>query len=211
MLNIGGIGNFTYLPGSTDAKKVFVTDTGPGNTLIDQTVQRHRPGLHFDKDSHIAKAGKVNDSLLKELMDDKFFQLPFPKTTGPELFNMSYVDRAMEATGIANVSLEDLLATLTRFSAETITNSIRPFLKSQRTKIFTSGGGAHNPLMVTWIKSLLPRVAFHPMDELGISGDAKEAVLFAILANESLAGGKSDFGKRSKVPSVSMGKVSFPR
>ena len=88
MLNIGGIGNFTYLPGSNDPRKVFVTDTGPGNTLIDQAVQQYKPGTYFDKDSNIAKKGKVNDRLLKELLADKFFELPFPKTTGPELFNM---------------------------------------------------------------------------------------------------------------------------
>ena len=84
MLNIGGIGNFTFLPGSVDASKVFVTDTGPGNTLIDQAVQKHRPGVHFDKDSKIAKSGKVNQKLLEGLSADKFFQLPFPKTTGPD-------------------------------------------------------------------------------------------------------------------------------
>ncbi len=73
MLNIGGIGNFTYLPGSTDSNKVFVTDTGPGNTLIDQAVQQYKPGTYFDKDSNIAKKGKVNDRLLKELLDRQVF------------------------------------------------------------------------------------------------------------------------------------------
>lgn len=211
MLNIGGIGNFTYLPGSTDSKKVFVTDTGPGNTLIDQAVQRHKPGLYFDKDSMIAKKGKVNEALLKELVAEVFFQLPFPKTTGPELFNMNYVQRALDRSGIHSVSLEDLLATLTRFSAETICSAIRKAVDLKKgPKIFLSGGGAHNPLLLSGIKSLLPRADFHKMDELGISGDAKEAVLFAVLANESLAGGKLNFGNRSKVPTVSMGKISFP-
>jgi anhydro-N-acetylmuramic acid kinase len=210
MLNIGGIGNFTYLPGSVDASKVFVTDTGPGNTLIDQAVQMRRPGVHFDKDSKIAKSGKVNQELLQGLSTDKFFQLPFPKTTGPELFNMEYVHRVMERTQTSSISLEDLLATLTRFSAETIANAIQGVVKSQKSKIFLSGGGAHNPLMTEWIKSFLPNLEFQKLSEIGISGDAKEAILFAVLANESLAGGKLDFGKRSKVPSVSMGKISFP-
>ena len=117
MLNIGGIGNFTYLPGSNDPRKVFVTDTGPGNTLIDQAVQQYKPGTYFDRDSNIAKKGKVNDRLLKELLADKFFELPFPKTTGPELFNMHYVRRALERSEATSISLEDLLATLTRLSA----------------------------------------------------------------------------------------------
>jgi anhydro-N-acetylmuramic acid kinase len=211
MLNIGGIGNFTYLPGSNDSKKVFVTDTGPGNTLIDQAVQRYYPGRYFDKDSTIAKTGKVNNALLKELLADRFFQLPFPKTTGPELFNMEYVQRASERGGVTDLSPEDLLCTLTRFSAETIARALRLAVgEKKKFKIYLSGGGAHNPLLLEGIKSLLPKIDFHVMDELGISGDAKEAILFAVLANESLAGGKLTFGKRSKVPSVSMGKISFP-
>jgi len=211
MLNIGGIGNFTYLPGSNDPRKVFVTDTGPGNTLIDQAVQQYKPGTYFDRDSNIAKKGKVHDRLLKELLADKFFELPFPKTTGPELFNMHYVRRALERSDDSAISLEDLLATLTRLSAVSIVNAIAQAIKIKKgLKIYLSGGGAHNPLMMEGIKSLVTQAEFHGMDELGISGDAKEAVLFAVLANESLAGGKLNFGNRSKVPSVSMGKISFP-
>ena len=96
-----------------------------------------------------------------------------------------------------------------------ITVVVFPFLKvikdKKSLKLFMSGGGAHNPLLVKWLKELLPQVAFHKMIELGVSGDAKEAVLFAILANETVAGGKVEFGSSSKVPSVSMGKISFPR
>lgn len=211
MLNIGGIGNFTFLPGTNDPKKVFVTDTGPGNTLIDQAVQRHKPGMYFDKDSLIAKSGNVNKALLAALLDHPFFQMPFPKTTGPELFNMNYVQRALMQSDTTAISLEDLLATLTRFSAETISTTIRKAITGKKVfKIYLSGGGAHNPLLLEGIKSLLPDTDFHRMDELGISGDAKEAVLFAVLANETLAGGKLNFGNRSKIPSVSMGKISFP-
>ena len=75
--------------------------------------------------------------------------------------------------------------------------------------IYMSGGGAHNPLLVKWLNELLP-CHFSTTDTLGISGDAKEAILFAILANETVSGGKSDFGTRKGIPSVSMGKISFP-
>jgi anhydro-N-acetylmuramic acid kinase len=212
MLNIGGIGNFTYLPSSSDSKKVFVTDTGPGNTLIDQAIQKHKPGVYFDKDSNIAKTGNVREGLLNELMNDPFFELPFPKTTGPELFNMQYVQHAIDASGLGSITLQDLLATLTRFSAVTISNAIRKSLDPRkRAHIYLSGGGAHNPLLLSGIKSLITGADFHSMDELGISGDAKEAILFAVLANESLAGGSVNFGNRSKIPSVSMGKISFPK
>ena len=211
MLNMGGIGNFTYLPGSMDASKVFVTDTGPANTLLDQTVRFYCSDIQFDRDAKLAKQGNYNRQLLTALMSDSFFKLPFPKTIGPELFNMEYIVKAQKRSGIESISLEDLLATLTRFSAKTIASAIKKVIKSKKSfSLFLSGGGAHNPLMVQWVKELLPSVQIYKMDDLGISGDAKEAVLFAVLANESLAGGKLHFGSRSKVPSVSMGKISFP-
>ena len=73
-----------------------------------------------------------------------------------------------------------------------------------------SGGGAHNPLLVASMKTMLPECTFYMCDELGISGDAKEAVLFAVLANETIAGNPVNFGSREGVPSVCMGKISFP-
>ncbi len=211
MLNLGGIGNFTYLPGTGNASKVFVTDTGPANTLLDQAVRRYRHDLSYDKDSILANRGKYHPKLLEVLMQDSFFKLPFPKTIGPEVFNMDYVSKAQQDSGTEDLSLEDLLATLTRFSAETIAIAIKKVIKNKKSfRLFLSGGGAHNPLMIQWMNELLPTVRFNKMDDLGISGDAKEAVLFAVLANEALAGGRLHFGNRSKIPSVSMGKISFP-
>lgn len=211
MLNMGGIGNFTYLPRSGKANEVFVTDTGPANTLLDQAVRQYKPELSFDQDAQLASKGTYHQALLTVLKADPFFNLSFPKTVGPELFNMAYVKQAQQKSGTESLSLEDLLATLTRFSAETIATAIKKVIKNKKSfRLFLSGGGAHNPLLIQWVKELLPSVQFYNMNELGFSGDAKEAVLFAVLANESLAGGKLTFGNRSKVPSVSMGKISFP-
>ena len=207
MLNIGGIGNFTYLPGSLKRDKVFVTDTGPGNTMIDQAM-RSFFSKPFDKDANVALSGTVNQNLLSELKKDPFFELPFPKTTGPEQFNLDYLKKAQKGASISN---EDVIATLTRFSAETIAAAIKQATNNKPQKIFLSGGGAHNPLMARWISELLPNCTFSTTSDLGIDGDAKEAVLFAVLANEALAGGNTTFGNRTKVPSVSMGKVSFPK
>lgn len=211
MLNMGGIGNFTYLPGSGKANEVFVTDTGPANTLLDQAVRQYKPELSFDQDAQLASKGTYHQALLTVLKADPFFNLSFPKTVGPELFNMAYVKQAQQKSGTESLSLEDLLATLTRFSAETIATAIKKVIKNKKSfRLFLSGGGAHNPLLIQGVKEFLPSVQFYNMNELGFSGDAKEAVLFAVLANESLAGGKLTFGNRSKVPSVSMGKISFP-
>lgn len=218
LLNMGGIANFTYLAGNLDANEVFATDTGPGNTMIDAYMKRYF-NLPFDEDAKMAKHGQVNQSLLQALKQDEFFGKPFPKTTGPELFNLDYLTKAQEKSKTGHLPAEDTLATLCRFSAETIAEAIQKLIynlsayqaEPDSFKIYGSGGGVHNPLIMQFLKELLPDFEFHRTDDLGISGDAKEAVLFATLANETLAGGQTDFGSRKGVPGVSMGKVSFPR
>ncbi len=209
LLNMGGIANFTYLAGNLDANEVFATDTGTGNTLIDAYVKKHFD-LPFDEDAKIASRGKVNQELLNALKNNDFFTQLFPKTTGPELFNLEYLENAQKESNTQNLSHEDILATLCRFSAETISEAIASF-KVKDFKIYGSGGGVHNPLIMSYLRELLPNCVFQKTDDLGISGDAKEAVLFATLANEALAGGRTDFGSRKGVPSVSMGKISFPK
>lgn len=210
LLNAGGIGNFTYLPASANANDVFVTDTGPANTLIDQVVRKHL-GQSFDKDGKLAKSGVCNSLLLTALKSHSFFGRKFPKTIGPELFNMEYIAQAQRTSKTETISLADLLATLTNFSATTMAYAIKKIIGRKKFNLYVSGGGAHNPLMMQILKEQLPDVNFYTMNELGISGDAKEAVLFAVLANEALAGGNINFGNRSRVPSVSMGKISFAK
>ncbi|WP_281234786.1 anhydro-N-acetylmuramic acid kinase [Flavobacterium gelatinilyticum] len=213
MLNMGGIGNYTYLPASLNAEEVFVTDTGTANTLIDIYTKHYFPEKSYDKDAEIAKSGTVNQELLAELKKDSFFQKSFPKSIGQELFNFDFVQSALVKLGLENISASDLLAALTRLSAETIAEAIYFTIKNTKTPaedfhIYMSGGGTNNPLLVKWLKELLP-CQFHTSEDLGILSDAKEAVLFALLANETVAGGNYNFGN-SKIPSVTMGKISFP-
>ncbi|ACU06332.1 anhydro-N-acetylmuramic acid kinase [Pedobacter heparinus] len=211
MLNIGGIANFTYLPGDNDAAKVFSTDVGPGNTLMDQFVQQHYKGLYYDGDARIARAGMVNEQLLAELMQSEFLHAAFPKTTGPELFNLEYLAQAQARSKTEHISKEDIMATLCRFSADVIINAIEKcFGKAETPSIFISGGGMHNPLLLKQLKTALNNASFFSTDALEINPDAKEAVLFAVLANETMVGGKTNFGDREGVPSVFMGKVCLP-
>ncbi|UUF16715.1 MULTISPECIES: anhydro-N-acetylmuramic acid kinase [Flavobacterium] len=214
MLNMGGIANFTYLPASQNAEEVFVTDTGTANTLIDIFTKQFFPEKSYDKDAEIAKSGTVNQELLSELKNNAFFQKSFPKTIGQELFNHDFVNSALVKLGLENISAPDLLATLTRLSAETIAEAVLFVVENTKTPIeeftvYMSGGGARNPLLVSWLKELLP-CKFEKSDVVGISGDAKEAVLFAVLANETVAGGNYNFGSKKGIPSVTMGKISFP-
>ena len=214
MLNMGGIANFTYLPASLNAEDVFVTDTGTANTLIDIYTKHFFPEKSYDKDAEIAQSGKVNQQLLAKLKSDAFFTKSFPKTIGQELFNKGFVDSALSKTNLQDISAPDLLATLTRLSAETIAEAIQFVVKNTGTpiedfKVYMSGGGTSNPLLVKWLKELLP-CEFQKSDDLGILSDAKEAVLFAVLANETVAGGDYNFGTNKGIPSVTMGKISFP-
>jgi anhydro-N-acetylmuramic acid kinase len=219
LLNMGGIANFTYLPADGDATNVFTTDTGPGNTLLD-AYARQFLSKPYDEDGLLAASGTVNNALLQALKSNAFFEAPFPKTTGPEVFNTDYVNDAQDKSQTQALSNADLMATLVQFSAETIVDAISRTIQGKEIygnansyifRIYMSGGGVHNPVLTRTLQALLPDCTFGRTNELGINGDAKEAVLFAVLANESLAGGRTSFGEREGVPSVTMGKVSFPK
>lgn len=211
MLNIGGIANFTFLPGNRDMTAIFSTDTGPGNTLMDMYVQQYF-NTPYDKDSAIARSGNLHPALLEALINHTFFQQPFPKTTGPELFNLEYLRFAQNQSGTVTLKHEDVVRTLNRFTAVTIAQSIRLCCDPhQQYTLYSSGGGMHNPLVMEQLQELLPEFTFYTTSDLAIHPDAKEAVLFAILANETIAGDQLTYGSaRSGIPSVSMGKISFP-
>jgi len=211
LLNIGGISNFSFLPAS-DTKKMFSSDIGPGNTMMDALVQQHFPCQHFDKDAAIAKQGTIHQALLRELLNNDFLQKPLPKTTGPELFNLSYLEKAKERSGTQDLSVPDTMATLNRFTAQTIAGAITPMIDANiPCKIYASGGGMHNPMVMDYLKENIRSVNILSTQEKGIDPDAKEAVLFAILANECVAGnGASIPPGLDNFPAVTMGKISFP-
>lgn len=212
MLNIGGIANFTYLSGELDAAKVFSTDVGPGNTMMDALIQFTYPGEYYDKDAAVARKGKIDQELLRELKQDPFFSNPFPKTIGPELFNIQYLKKAMKDAGSGDISVEDQMATLNQFSADMIVEAIKRTVNlNEPFTVYVSGGGMHNPLLMERIQEQLKEIPFRSTHALEINPDAKEAVLFALLANETVAGGAVRLGENRKgIPNVSMGKISFP-
>ncbi len=211
MLNLGGIANLTYLPASMDASKVFSSDVGTGNTLMDAYVQANFNGLAYDKGAAIAREGTVSPRLLEALKDHPFFSEPMPKTTGPELLNLAYLEAAQEKSGTKDLSGEDIMATLNRFSADMIVDAVRQHAESlSGLVIYASGGGAHNPLLMQNIREQLPEFQVKTTADLGIDPDAKEAVLFALLGNETLCGQRAGFGNaREGIPSITMGKISF--
>ena len=211
LLNIGGIANFTYLEAGCSLDQVFSTDTGTGNTLMDAYTRVHFAPLAYDKDGAIAAAGKINSALLSKLKAYSFFNLDLPKTIGPELFNMDFLDKAQIASNTLDLSPQDVMATLNRFSAETIAECIQSSIPSgTKFNLYSSGGGMHNPLLMDHLTNLLPNARLYPSQEIGINPDAKEAILFALLANEAVAGTPLFAGgQATKIP-ITMGKISFP-
>lgn len=209
LLNIGGIANFTYLPPDSSAQKNITTDTGPGNTLIDHAVKKYFD-KDFDIDGGIAKQGAIHENALKALKSDPYFQKLPPKTTGPEFFNLDWVDQRLLNTEIGTLSPYDLLATLTRLTAETIADTIKKISDDDsNTSIYVSGGGFHNPVLMEWLRELLPDFTIHSFEKIGFNPDAKEAVIFAVLANEMLAG-EGFYMENNNGSKINFGKVSFP-
>lgn len=210
LLNIGGIANFTLLNAGSSLAQVFSSDTGPGNTLMDAYTRKYFEGLAYDKDGIIAKSGKINEPLLQSLKSDSFFKVAFPKTIGPELFNLDYIIQAQMALGTM-LSHEDVLATLNMFTAQTISEAINKVVGDQSVyTMYISGGGMHNHLLMEHLKQLLPSITIKSSMEIGILPDAKEAILFALLGNEAVAGTPLLAGGNATKVATTMGKISFP-
>jgi anhydro-N-acetylmuramic acid kinase len=206
LLNIGGIANLTYLPADGDTAKVLCTDIGPGNTLIDAACRKYFDKA-YDEDSAIANRGRVNETLLAALLNHPFFKEQAPKTTGPELFNLAYVEQAQAQSGTENINNEDLISTLSVLTAASISDFIKTNIAANNLNLFVSGGGARNPFVIAHLKQAFKNTPIADTNSLGIDPDAKEAILFALLGNEALCGEPMVIGDN---PAVLMGKFSFP-
>jgi anhydro-N-acetylmuramic acid kinase len=209
--NIGGIGNITLLPAGCGATGILAFDTGPGNMVID-AVARALLGTPWDDGGRNAAAGKVHEGLLEWMFafDKDYLEKRPPKSTGRERYNDAFVQRLLNRAQEAGLVTNDILATITRYTAETISLGIKQFCSPLPEELYISGGGLHNKTLLAAIRELLPHCAVRSGDELGIPADAKEAAAFAILANETI------FGLCNNAPSatgashpVVMGKISF--
>lgn len=204
LLNIGGIANFTYLPARNSPNQVTATDCGPGNCLMDEAVQRFFPALRYDEGGLIAQQGSVNELLLQEMLNHPFLALPIPKTTGREVFHWDWVFKVIRRLQLDDITPEELIATLTAFTATTIAQALRAFEPSV---MYVSGGGAMNPALMAYLRQQLPQWQVESSQGLGINPEAKEAALFALLANETLAGEGIAVGN---LPPLHLGKISLP-
>ena len=199
LLNLGGIANFTLL--SADGGPAQATDTGPANTLLDAVVRQHYPGRLYDAGGGLAAQGRPHAGLLAALLAHPFFAAPFPKTTGPELFSPAFLAENQRLTHTEALPPPDLLATLVELTAAAVALAAWHYLGPRpAAEVLLSGGGAHNAALLTALARHLPTATFRSTAEAGVPPDAKEALLFAVLANEALAGAGG----------LSLGKISLP-
>ena len=187
--NIGGIGNVTFLPPKnreySDSEPIAF-DTGPGNMLIDCAVEQITGGKqHFDKDGKIAASGKINHSFLAQLLQNPYYRMKPPKTTGRELFGVQMGERINQIRKSLNISDADYVCTVTALTAETIAQAYRDFLPIMPDEVIVSGGGAKNPTLMRELTERLMLSKVIRIEELGIASEAKEATAFALMAYET--------------------------
>ncbi len=180
VLNLGGIANLTLLPATGDVRGF---DTGPGNGLMDAWCLRHR-GERFDRDGTFAAQGKVDADLLANLLQDDFLAQPAPKSTGRDHFHLGWLEARIAGRAI---TAADVQATLLAFSAQSIVDALRRYLPSCR-RVLVCGGGVHNSGFMNALQSPLAGVVVESTAVAGIDPEFMEAMAFAWLARETLAG-----------------------
>lgn len=183
LLNLGGMANLTWVERLGFEESAFAFDTGPGMAVIDAAARTVDPSLPFDRDAAISSKGKVDAALLKDLLADPFFAMAPPKSTGREHFSSSYVEALIERAPGA-----DAVAVAVELTARTVGDAIKRWVPASP-EVVVSGGGAHHPGLLKALAGHLPKgTALRNFDELFFSGDAKEAVAFALLAYLTLHG-----------------------
>jgi len=196
-LNIGGIANITVIPAGATAEQVIAFDTGPGNMVIDGLTGS------YDRDGAIARRGTVNSVLLAELLNDSYYRKAPPKSAGREQYGNEFL-----ASLPKNLPLEDLVATATELTVETISQAINSF--ESISEVIVSGGGAHNIYMMECLRARL-HVALKTSADFGIDVDAKEAIAFSILAYETWHQRPSNLPSATGARrSAILGKICYP-
>ncbi|MBF8999194.1 anhydro-N-acetylmuramic acid kinase [Vibrio nitrifigilis] len=204
ILNIGGIANISILETTGHA---LGFDTGPGNMLMDAWCLKHH-NHPFDQDAKWAQQGQIIPELLQHLMQDKYFALPSPKSTGREYFHLGWLEQHM---GLESYSPVDVQRTLCELTALTVAEQIQPYQSGDHPSVYVCGGGAQNPLLMERLAQLLPNWHITTTSQQGVDSDAMEAMAFAWLAERRI------HNQPSNLPSVtgacrpaSLGVIYYP-
>jgi len=180
VLNLGGIANLTLLPESGEVRGF---DTGPANALLDAWCERHT-GAAFDAGGAYAASGRVDEALLQALIADPWFALPPPKSTGREQFHLGWLQSRL---GEGPRQARDVQATLLELTAATVAAALRA-TQPETVRVLVCGGGVHNPRLLERLAARLPRMLVETTAAQGVDPDFVEAMGFAWLARETLAG-----------------------
>jgi anhydro-N-acetylmuramic acid kinase len=203
VVNIGGISNVTYLPAKNESSKVLAFDTGPGNMLMDGMMEQRSGRYRMDRNGATAGRGKVSDALLKRLMRHPFVRRAPPKTTGREVFGQHFVHEITRSAKRLDLQFQDLLATATAFTAQSIAFNCRRFIlnksglpagrarrggRADLAEVIVGGGGTKNATLMTMLKEALAPVPVLTFEAFKLDSKAIEAMAFALLAYEAILG-----------------------
>ncbi len=186
--NIGGMANVTCLPPLNDEESSapLAFDTGPGNALIDTMINILTGGEEmYDPKGAYASRGNIEEYWLADLLDHPYYRRKPPKTTGREMFGSMMVDELLETVRTHKIPIQDVMATLTMLTAQTIVDAYRNYAPARIDEVIIGGGGKHNHTMIDMLRSLMGNVPILTHEDIGIDGDSKEALAFAVLGHET--------------------------
>lgn len=186
--NIGGIGNVTFLPPLNDAKSLPTAfDTGPGNALLDSTMTLLTGGAYtYDADGRMARSGNVQEDWLDTLLKHPYYERKPPKTTGRELFSKTMAQQLIVEGQQRGYGVADIVATLTALTAASIADAYERFQPARVGEVILGGGGAHNRAMIDLLRGLVAPAEVLTHEDVGLSTDFKEGLVFALLAHETI-------------------------
>lgn len=207
-LNIGGMANITLLPAGCADAHVRAFDTGPGNVWIDHAMERFF-AKRFDHDGEVARRGCLHQGLFEQLKSISYVLAPPPKSTGRELFSGQSIDATIAMWG-DEIASDDVVHTLTAFTAWSIAENIRRYGWAD-SRVVVSGGGLRNKFLMELLHREIPWAEIVTSDDAGIPSSWKECLCFAYLAFRTLG------GLPSNMPSVTgasqsaiLGVVGYP-
>lgn len=185
--NIGGIGNLTLIPAGAGSDGVIAFDTGPGNMVIDQLMEQLFE-KKYDRNGHVARRGRVFADVIEKILRESYFSEQPPKSAGREQFGREFSERFLQECKRAGAAPEDMIATATALTAESIARAfarfVKPYIQSRAVDYVLAGGGARNPVLVSMLRARLEPLGCKVLrsEDVGLPSQAKEAAAFALLA-----------------------------